>query len=74
MNILSTFGLNLKEVRLEAKLTQEELAELTNFHRTYIGLLEAGKRNPTLDTLIKLSIALKCDPAILLKGINLNDY
>ncbi|WP_414843319.1 helix-turn-helix domain-containing protein, partial [Erysipelothrix tonsillarum] len=49
MNILSTFGLNLKEVRLEAKLTQEELAELTNFHRTYIGLLEAGKRNPTLD-------------------------
>lgn len=52
------FGLVLREWRERAGLSQEALAERAGLHRTYVGLLERGKRNPTLDVASYLGAAL----------------
>lgn len=51
---LITLGQRIKELRTESEITQEKLAEKCNFDRTYISLLERGKRNPSYLNLIKL--------------------
>ena len=52
------FGRVLRSYRERAGLSQEELAELTDLHRTYISLLERGLNSPSLRTLVGLSRAL----------------
>lgn len=60
-DIRAIFGRQLKKLRLERELTQEELAELAGMHFTYIGQIERGLRNPSLVNLHKLAKALKVD-------------
>jgi transcriptional regulator with XRE-family HTH domain len=43
--LLLKFGMRVKQLRAERKWTQEDLAEITKFHRTYIGMVERGERN-----------------------------
>jgi transcriptional regulator with XRE-family HTH domain len=57
-SILITFGENLRFHRKEKGLAQEKLAELADLDRTYISLLERGKRNPTLTCIAKLANVL----------------
>jgi len=57
--ILINLGIKVKNKRFELKLSQEELAEICNFDRTYISLIERGKRNISLTNLLKLSNGLK---------------
>jgi transcriptional regulator with XRE-family HTH domain len=52
------FGRILRELRERSGLSQEELGERTDLHRTYISLLERGLNSPSLRTLDKLSRAL----------------
>jgi len=59
--ILQIFGEKIKKERLNRKLSQEEFAELTGFHRTYIGMVERAERNITLTNIEKFAIALKLD-------------
>lgn len=47
-DILKKFGIRIKELRLDKEWSQEELAEKTGFHRTYIGMIERGERNLSL--------------------------
>ena len=47
-------GFEIKQARLAANLSQEQLAELLNVDRTYISFLESGKRSPSLETFIQL--------------------
>jgi len=49
-------------------LSQEKLAELVDVHRNYIGLIERGEQNLTVDTLCRLSVVLKCDASDLLRS------
>lgn len=48
--------------RKALKLSQEELADRCHLHRTYIGSIERGEGNITLDTLDKLARALDVEP------------
>ena len=64
--ILTHFGEKLKEARLATGLSQEALALSLEFDRTYIGLLERGKRNPSLFTIHKIAAFLKIKPSELL--------
>ncbi|HOC94072.1 MAG TPA: helix-turn-helix transcriptional regulator [bacterium] len=59
---LFLLGKAIRERREALGISQEELAELADFHRTYIGGIERGERNVTLLSLIKLTRALQLTP------------
>lgn len=61
------FGTALKESRLAAKLSQEDLALESEYHRTYVSLLERGKMNPSLKTILGLARVLKTPAAKLVE-------
>ena len=46
--------------RKARKLSQEKLAEHADVHRNYIGLIERGEQNITVESLVKVAKALKC--------------
>jgi transcriptional regulator with XRE-family HTH domain len=58
-SVREVFAQNLRRIRARRNLSQEELARLTEMHRTEISVLERGRREPRLQTLIKLSAALE---------------
>lgn len=58
MNIEKAFATVLKDLRTEKNISQENLAFLSGLDRTYISLLERGKRQPTLKSLFSISKAL----------------
>ena len=69
IDIAALFGDNLKRVRREAGVSQDELAVRASVHRTEISQLERGLRVARIDTLIKLAASLEASPAELLAGI-----
>lgn len=52
------FAENLREARKAQGISQEKLAELAELHRTYIGSVERGERNITIDNMERLARAL----------------
>jgi transcriptional regulator with XRE-family HTH domain len=61
------FGRTVVHIRkTETTFSQESLARAARMHRTYMGLIERGKANPTLDMIDKVARALKVTPARLL--------
>jgi transcriptional regulator with XRE-family HTH domain len=67
--ILRQFGANLGALRNEISLSQEKLAEKAKLHRTYIGLAEAGKKEPGVLTLLILADALGVEIGRLVEGL-----
>jgi transcriptional regulator with XRE-family HTH domain len=65
-DIRQRFGSRLREVRIACALSQEELAARAGLHRTFVSMVERGKRNVTLATVEKLAGALKCRMAELM--------
>ena len=59
---------NISRLRHERGLSQEKLAELADFHRTYISQLERCVTNVSIDGLERLAVALQIDIVELLKA------
>lgn len=57
--LVETLVINLKQIRKEAHLTQEELANCVGVRRETISQLESGKGNPSLLTVLKVAKVLK---------------
>lgn len=66
---MERFGENLLRVRQARKLSQESLAELAGIQRTQITLIESGRREPRVLTLLRLAGALEVDVSTLLEGV-----
>ncbi|MBB3276595.1 transcriptional regulator with XRE-family HTH domain [Pseudoxanthomonas sp. OG2] len=62
--------MNLKKLRKARNLSQEELAELGEFHRTYVSQLERCVTNISIDGLERLANALSVDIRELLKPVD----
>lgn len=58
MDMRRLVGQNVKKVRLEKGLTQEQFSELSGFSQQYLSGLETGRRNPTVVTVYELAQAL----------------
>jgi transcriptional regulator with XRE-family HTH domain len=58
MDMRKLVGRNVRRIRQERGLTQEQLAELSGFSQQYISGLEQGQRNPTIVSLYELATAL----------------
>ena len=67
---LKRLGTNVRACREAQNLSQEELAGKANLDRTYIGGLERGERNATLQTLLCVAAALGTTVSALCKGID----
>jgi len=57
-NISEKIGKRIAELRKEKGLTQEQLAVKINMDRTFVGYLEKGDRNPSVETANKIARAL----------------
>ena len=58
---LTHIGAMFQKMRKYRKLSQDALAEKTGVTRVYIGMLERGTVNPSLEVLMKLASALDCN-------------
>lgn len=73
MKIEDIFGTVLRRYRKLCNLSQEDLALQSNLDRTYISLLETGKRSPTINTLFAICETLNIKPSDLIKEVE-NEY
>lgn len=61
--IFIKFGNRVREIRNDAGISQEELAFRAGIHRTYLGGIERGERNPSLKNIDRIAKALNIEIA-----------
>lgn len=59
MDVKTIFGKTIRKYRLNKNLSQEDLAELSGLHRTYISEVERGGRNISIENIYKICFALR---------------
>ena len=66
---LQKFGKRLKALRLDHSLTQVELAEILDMSPNFIGMIERGERNTTVENVFKIARALNVKPSNLFEEL-----
>lgn len=69
-NISVIFGKRVKNIRMSKNLSQEKLAELSGLHSTYIGQIERGEKNPTIESIYKISVGLDISLSDFFKNVS----
>lgn len=64
------FGKIIRELRNENKISQEELGFRSNLHRTYIGMIERGEKNITLENIDKIAQGLDVSMKSIFEKLN----
>jgi transcriptional regulator with XRE-family HTH domain len=67
MDWRAVVGENVRRLRLERGLTQEQLAFDAEIDLTYLGGIERGRRNPSILVLSRIARSLAVDPTTLLR-------
>lgn len=57
-DITKVLGQRIRNYRVGKGLSQEKLAELSGCHHTYIGQIERGEKNATIESIVKIAVAL----------------
>ena len=68
--LLTIVGQRIRNYRTQLHLSQEKLAELSGCHPTYIGQIERGEKNATIESIAKISQALSVPLAKLFEKID----
>jgi transcriptional regulator with XRE-family HTH domain len=68
LELIKAFAQVLRQARADKGLTQEELAFEAGVDRTFIGLLETAKRQPSLSVIFALARALEVRPELLIRS------
>jgi transcriptional regulator with XRE-family HTH domain len=68
-DITVRFGRRVRELRLRARLSQEEFAAQCDLDRTYISGIERGVRNVALRNIERIAKTLRISPAELMRGL-----
>ncbi len=66
---LQKFGKRLKSLRIDRDLTQLELAEILDMSPNFIGMIERGERNTTVENVFKIARALNVKPSNLFEEL-----
>jgi transcriptional regulator with XRE-family HTH domain len=66
--VLIFFGQKVRTERLKLNLSQENFASKVGVHRTYVGMIERGEKNITLDNIDKICLALNLTISEIFKG------
>lgn len=65
--LVGIFATNVRRLRNEIGISQEELAERAGVHRTYVGMLERGEKNVTIYNIERIADALEVEAPVLLE-------
>ena len=66
---LQKFGKRLKALRLDHSLTQLELAEILDMSPNFLGMIERGERNTTVENVFRIARALNVKPSNLFEEL-----
>jgi len=69
LTIEEAFGQIIKSFRKKTNYSQEKLSEISKLDRSFISLLENGKKQPSLVTIFQLSKALNTTPSKILAAV-----
>lgn len=70
---LAKFGYAVRQARIDAGLSQESLAHLAGLHRTYIGSIERGERNVSIENILRIAKALDVTCSVLVQELHHSD-
>jgi transcriptional regulator with XRE-family HTH domain len=69
LRIEEAFGIVLKKYRLDRELSQEKLSLFCGLDRTFISLLERGKRKPTINTVFIIASIIGVNPSRIISEV-----
>ncbi|MCR4779932.1 MAG: helix-turn-helix domain-containing protein [Ruminiclostridium sp.] len=69
-SIAVTFGQRVRSIRKQRGLSQERLSEMCDLHPTYIGQIERGEKNASLETIMRICRGLNVSPSELFKNMS----
>ena len=72
-DIARVLGKRIRNYRMDKGLSQEKLAELSGCHPTYIGQIERGEKNATIESIEKIAVALNVSLSKLFEKLGSKD-
>jgi len=69
VSIRAKFGKRVRDLRIKQGLSQEAFADIAGLHRTYVGSIERGEQNVSIDNIQRLAKALKISLNVLFKDL-----